>query len=409
MTRSGRHRCRDARAATGHPGLRLRLPDIVLRAARLAHRAPRAGPGADRRGDRVCCAVGRASVHHRRRRRALLGGMGRARPSSRRRSAFPSARHTPAAARCATGSAQSAVDWRHGSQRQLRRRPRSRPTPTSCCASAPDCTTSSPDRARLPRSRTCGSSAVNVNGRDAYKLGALPITADAKLALQALTDAGRAAGVTANDDWVVKAQRLAGEWETTKREQMYVDRAGEEMTRRRSSASLNEQMQAGDVLVCAAGTVPSDITKLFDPAGGRTLHLEFGNSCMGYDIPAAIGVRLAQHDGEVYVLLGDGNYQMHPMELVTAMQERAKLTVLRQRQLRLSVDQRAPAVVRRAFARQRVQGARCSERRDRQGRLHRGRLRQECREHRTDGSAQRARRARFATPSRQRATETARR
>jgi len=74
--------------------------------------------------------------------------------------------------------------------------------------------------------------------------------------------------------------------------------------------------------------VPSDITKLFDPAGGRTLHLEFGNSCMGYDIPAAIGVRLAQHDGEVYVLLGDGNYQMHPMELVTAVQERAKLTVL---------------------------------------------------------------------------------
>jgi 3D-(3,5/4)-trihydroxycyclohexane-1,2-dione acylhydrolase (decyclizing) len=172
---------------------------------------------------------------------------------------------------------------------------------------------------------------VNVNGRDAYKLGALPITADAKLALQALTDAGRVAGVTPNTEWVSKAQRLASDWETTKREQIYVDRPGEEMTQAQVIGILNDEMQAGDVLVCAAGTVPSDITKLFDPAGGRELHLEFGNSCMGYDIPAAIGVRLAQADGapgEVYVLLGDGNYQLHPMELVTAMQERTKLTVL---------------------------------------------------------------------------------
>jgi 3D-(3,5/4)-trihydroxycyclohexane-1,2-dione acylhydrolase (decyclizing) len=74
--------------------------------------------------------------------------------------------------------------------------------------------------------------------------------------------------------------------------------------------------------------VPSDISKLFDAAGGRQLHLEFGNSCMGYDIPAAIGVGLSETAGEVYVLLGDGNYQMHPMELVTALQERTKLTVI---------------------------------------------------------------------------------
>ncbi len=169
---------------------------------------------------------------------------------------------------------------------------------------------------------------VNVNGRDAYKLGALPITADAKLALQALTEAARVAGVTVNEEWVAKARRLAGEWETTKREQIYVDRPGEAITQSQVIGILNDEMQDGDVLVCAAGTVPSDVTKLFDPAGGRELHLEFGNSCMGYDIPAAIGVRLAGTNGEVYVLLGDGNYQMHPMELVTAMQERTKLTVL---------------------------------------------------------------------------------
>jgi 3D-(3,5/4)-trihydroxycyclohexane-1,2-dione acylhydrolase (decyclizing) len=169
---------------------------------------------------------------------------------------------------------------------------------------------------------------VNVNGRDAYKLGALPITADAKLALNALTEAGRAAGVTPNDEWVAKAQRLNGEWETTKREQIYVDAPREELTQGQLIGILNEEMQEGDVLVAAAGTVPGDLTKLFDAAGGRVLHLEFGNSCMGYDIPAAIGVRLAQSTGEVFVLLGDGNYQLHPMELVTAVQERTKLTVV---------------------------------------------------------------------------------
>ena len=79
---------------------------------------------------------------------------------------------------------------------------------------------------------------------------------------------------------------------------------------------------------CAAGSIPGDLTKLFDAAGGRTLHLEFGNSCMGYDIPAAIGVRLTEPEGEVLVLMGDGNYQLHPMELVTAVQERTKITVV---------------------------------------------------------------------------------
>ncbi|MEP7202012.1 MAG: 3D-(3,5/4)-trihydroxycyclohexane-1,2-dione acylhydrolase (decyclizing) [Ilumatobacteraceae bacterium] len=169
---------------------------------------------------------------------------------------------------------------------------------------------------------------VNVNGRDAFKLGALPITADAKRALQALTESGRAAGISANAEWVTKAQRAMGEWETTKREQVYVDAPGNQLTQGQLVGILNDQMEDGDVLVAAAGSIPSDLTKLFDAAGGRILHLEFGNSCMGYDIPATIGVRLSEPSGEVYVLIGDGNYQMHPMELVTAMQERTKITVV---------------------------------------------------------------------------------
>jgi 3D-(3,5/4)-trihydroxycyclohexane-1,2-dione acylhydrolase (decyclizing) len=169
---------------------------------------------------------------------------------------------------------------------------------------------------------------VNVNSRDAFKQGALPITADAKLALQELTTAAKAAGVTPNDEWVARARRLSEQWERRKRTEIYVDRPDEQMSQGQLIGIVNDEMQPDDVLVAAAGTIPGDLTKLFDAAGGRTLHLEFGNSCMGYDIPAAIGVRLTNPDGEVFVLMGDGNYQLHPMELVTAVQERTKITVV---------------------------------------------------------------------------------
>ena len=67
---------------------------------------------------------------------------------------------------------------------------------------------------------------------------------------------------------------------------------------------------------------------MWDCRQGAKCHLEFGCSCMGYDIPAAIGVRLAQPSGEVYCVLGDGNYLMHPMEIVTSVQESLKITVV---------------------------------------------------------------------------------
>ena len=176
-----------------------------------------------------------------------------------------------------------------------------------------------------------------------------------------------------------------GEWETTKREQVYADTADRQVTQSQVIGIINDQMGDGDVIVCAAGTVPSDISKLFDAAGGRQLHLEFGNSCMGYDIPAAIGVRLSETAGEVYVLLGDGNYQLHPMELVTAIQERAKLIVV------LTVNYGYQSIhghqkgVRRSLARQRVQGPRQADRADRRRRIARDRLREERREHRPHG------------------------
>ena len=170
---------------------------------------------------------------------------------------------------------------------------------------------------------------VNVSAAHAHKLGALPIAADARETLRKLTAAGKAAGIKPNAGYVESVAVDREAWRRQKRDSVYVQYPDERMSQAQVIGVINAFMQAGDTLVCAAGTPPGDLHQLFEATGGRTLHLEFGNSCMGYDIPAAIGVRLARpDDGEVYVFLGDGNYMLHPMELKTAIQENTKLTVI---------------------------------------------------------------------------------
>ncbi len=170
---------------------------------------------------------------------------------------------------------------------------------------------------------------INVSAAHAHKLGALPIAADARETLRKLTAAGKAAGIKPNAGYVESVAVDREAWRRQKRDSVYMQYPDERMSQAQVIGVINAFMKAGDTLVCAAGTPPGDLHQLFEATGGRTLHLEFGNSCMGYDIPGAIGVRLARPDaGEVYVFLGDGNYMLHPMELKTAIQENTKLTVI---------------------------------------------------------------------------------
>jgi 3D-(3,5/4)-trihydroxycyclohexane-1,2-dione acylhydrolase (decyclizing) len=166
---------------------------------------------------------------------------------------------------------------------------------------------------------------VNANARDANKLSGLPVVADAREALRALSEAAAAAGLDSNteQDGLVTAARER--WLEVLRE----DRAAgaEALTQHQVIHALNGQMRAEDTVIAAAGTVPGDLLRAFDTSKGRC-HLEYGYSCMGYEIPAAVGVRLAQVEGEVYALVGDGTYLMNPTELVTAVQERLKITVI---------------------------------------------------------------------------------
>ena len=92
--------------------------------------------------------------------------------------------------------------------------------------------------------------------------------------------------------------------------------------------TLQEESRPGDTVVAAAGSPPGDILKFWDATGARHCHLEFGYSCMGYELPAGLGVRMARSQGEVVVFIGDGTYLMNPTELVTAVQEGLKLTVV---------------------------------------------------------------------------------
>jgi 3D-(3,5/4)-trihydroxycyclohexane-1,2-dione acylhydrolase (decyclizing) len=183
---------------------------------------------------------------------------------------------------------------------------------------------------------------VNVCGRDACKQGALPIVADAREALKALLKAGRGAGIRPDPDYLREVAEAKGWWERQLREEVHRQVDGEAMSQGQVIGVLNEEAQAGDVVIAAAGSPPGDLLKLWDASGGRACHIEFGYSCMGYELPAGLGVRMAQRmdhplqrienpsrpEGEVYVYIGDGTYLMNPTELVTAMQERLKVTVV---------------------------------------------------------------------------------
>ena len=91
---------------------------------------------------------------------------------------------------------------------------------------------------------------------------------------------------------------------------------------------LNETLPAEAVIVAAAGSLPGDLQRVWRNRAENTYHVEYGYSCMGYEVNAALGVKLAQPQSEVYSLVGDGSFMMLHSELVTSLQERAKINVV---------------------------------------------------------------------------------
>ncbi|MGH3096571.1 MAG: 3D-(3,5/4)-trihydroxycyclohexane-1,2-dione acylhydrolase (decyclizing) [Streptosporangiales bacterium] len=168
---------------------------------------------------------------------------------------------------------------------------------------------------------------VNLTGHDARKQGATPVIADAKHALVALREAAAAAGARPDEGWRAEAERAAAEWAPA-RAAALAPSTDLPMTQGALIGALQESARDGDTLIAGAGGPPGDLLKVWDATGGRRAHLEFGYSCMGYELPAALGVRMAQPDGEVVALIGDGTFLMQPSELVTAVQEGLAVTIV---------------------------------------------------------------------------------
>jgi 3D-(3,5/4)-trihydroxycyclohexane-1,2-dione acylhydrolase (decyclizing) len=169
---------------------------------------------------------------------------------------------------------------------------------------------------------------VNVSAQDAYKLGALPVVADAKLALTALTEALAAKRYATSEAFRDEVRRTIDTWWEAYA-QSIAHRQGTPMGYGQIVANVNAAAGAGDVVIAAAGTPPGEIMKAWDNAGGSECFIEFGYSCMAHEIPAGLGVAIARKNrGHVFVLIGDGTYLMGPTELVTAAQEGAKMTVV---------------------------------------------------------------------------------
>jgi len=158
---------------------------------------------------------------------------------------------------------------------------------------------------------------INVAPADAHLLGAAPLVADARLALEALRPSN---GAPADRPDVIAAQ---AEWR--------VDAAGRPagFDRRAVYDTVNAAARSGDWVVAAAGWTPGDVLKLWEVPPGGHAHLEFGFSCMGHELPAGLGIRLHEGpDPEVFVIVGDGSLLMAPAELLTAVQVDLKVTVI---------------------------------------------------------------------------------
>jgi 3D-(3,5/4)-trihydroxycyclohexane-1,2-dione acylhydrolase (decyclizing) len=164
---------------------------------------------------------------------------------------------------------------------------------------------------------------VNVAEVDVYKNGAIAVTADARVTLEALSGIGYRVDAAYREAYA----RLAKEWDA---EVTRLYSLGHSPLPAQSEVigAVNEFSRPTDVVVCAAGSMPGDLHKLWRTRDRKQYHVEYGYSCMGYEIAGALGVKLAAPEREVYSLVGDGSYLMLSEAIVTSLQERSKLVVV---------------------------------------------------------------------------------
>jgi 3D-(3,5/4)-trihydroxycyclohexane-1,2-dione acylhydrolase (decyclizing) len=166
---------------------------------------------------------------------------------------------------------------------------------------------------------------INVCEFDAFKHAAIPVVADARVALEEM--AGLLSGHTTSAAYADRLRECVTAWHVE------VDRLRAQNTAAPFAqadviGAVNDAAQASGVVVGAAGSLPGDLHKLWRNREPNTYHLEYGYSCMGYEIAGGLGVKMADPSREVFVMVGDGSYLMMAQEIVTSVQEGFKLTIV---------------------------------------------------------------------------------
>ena len=345
----------------GRPGRGVRLAAGLLRPAGLARRTARARARSPRPGRRG---------HPPRRERPLVvagGGVVYSEASEElARSSRP--RH---GSRCPTPMpARGRINWDHplgrrrtsASHRVGRGQRPSRTTRTSSSGSGPGTRTSR--RRATPPSPATGVRFVNVNvlGFDAAKHGATDARRPTPARRSRALDPAAREGWSVDDAHRQRAIDLDADWQRVVDECYHRDHTPLP-AQTEVFGALNELMGPEDVVEDAAGSMPGDLQCLWRASTPVQYHVEYAFSCMGYEIPAALGVKLALGDDhEVVAIVGDGTYQMLPMEIATIVSEGVKVIIVLSRQPRVRLDRRAVGVARVAAVRDEVPDARRGDR-----------------------------------------------
>jgi 3D-(3,5/4)-trihydroxycyclohexane-1,2-dione acylhydrolase (decyclizing) len=166
---------------------------------------------------------------------------------------------------------------------------------------------------------------INVAEFDAYKHAALPLTGDARVTIAELQSA--LGNYQVEQTYRDKIQKLRAQWETEV-DRIYALAKEPPIAQGEVIGIVNNFLEASDVVVCAAGSLPGDLHKLWRTRQPGGYHMEYGYSCMGYEIAGGLGAKMAAPGREVYVLVGDGSYLMMAQEIVTSIQEGYKINIV---------------------------------------------------------------------------------
>jgi 3D-(3,5/4)-trihydroxycyclohexane-1,2-dione acylhydrolase (decyclizing) len=169
---------------------------------------------------------------------------------------------------------------------------------------------------------------LNIAPHDGHKLAGLPLVADARSGLEELTGALAAHGHRLPDAYVAEYTEDKERWEQRVDACYEAEEPDVRPTQPQVLGALDAIVDETDVIINAAGSLPGDLHKMWRARSRDQYHVEYGYSCMGYEIPAAIGVKLAAPDRPVWALVGDGTYLMMPTEIVTAVQEGIAIKLL---------------------------------------------------------------------------------